>query len=288
MRMKFGRVMLFLGAVCIALGARAFWFEPASLVKNTVRLHIHPWPQQCDGLTVAVIADLHVGSPHNDLDRLKEIVNETNRLEPDLILLAGDFVTQGVVGGAFVAPQDIAIELDRLQAGLGVYAVLGNHDWWYGQEEIIHAFSATDIVFLEDASRRLVKGDCRFWLAGVSDYWEGAHDVGKALADVPSDAPTLVFTHNPDVFDGLPDRVALTFAGHTHGGQVNLPLVGRPIVPSQFGERFAIGHINEAGRQMFVTPGIGTSILPVRFRVPPEISLVTLKTIGTDTAPSER
>ena len=99
----------------------------------------------------------------------------------------------------------------------------------------------------------------------------------QALARVGDDAPVIALTHNPDVFPHVPDRVALTIAGHTHGGQVWLPIVGRPIVPSKYGERYAIGHVVEDGRHLFVSPGLGTSIIPVRFRVPPEISIVALR-----------
>ena len=106
--------------------------------------------------------------------------------------------------------------------------------------------------------------------------WEGRHDVTRVLAQVPEAAPILLVTHNPDLFPQLPERVTLGIAGHTHGGQVLLPLLGRLIVPSQYGERFAIGHIIEGQRHFFVSPGIGTSIIPVRFRVPPEISLLVL------------
>jgi predicted MPP superfamily phosphohydrolase len=111
----------------------------------------------------------------------------------------------------------------------------------------------------------------------VSDARTRAADVARALAAVPEGAPALVLTHNPDVFVRVPDRVLLTLAGHTHGGQVNLPVLGRLIVPSRFGERYAIGHVHEEGRDLFVSPGIGTSIIPVRLRVPPEISLLTVE-----------
>jgi predicted MPP superfamily phosphohydrolase len=110
----------------------------------------------------------------------------------------------------------------------------------------------------------------------VSDLYTRPADVGRALASVPEGAPVILLTHNPDVFVNVPARVLLTLAGHTHGGQVNLPLLGRLVVPSQFGERFAIGHVHEDGRDLFVTPGIGTSILPVRFGAPPEISVLTV------------
>jgi predicted MPP superfamily phosphohydrolase len=100
--------------------------------------------------------------------------------------------------------------------------------------------------------------------------------IPRALARVPADEPVLLLTHNPDVFPDVPPRVALTLAGHTHGGQVALPILGRPVVPSRYGQRYAYGLVVEGGRALFVSPGIGTSLLPVRFRVPPEISMVTL------------
>ena len=114
-------------------------------------------------------------------------------------------------------------------------------------------------------------------LAGMSDYWEGSPDVRGALNHVPPHATVIVFTHNPDVFPEMPDRVAFSIAGHTHGGQVCLPIIGRPIVPSKFGERYAAGHVVENGRDFFVGTGLGTSIIPVRFGVTPEISLLTLR-----------
>ena len=100
----------------------------------------------------------------------------------------------------------------------------------------------------------------------------------------PPNAPLLAITHNPDVFTDMPDRVSLTLAGHTHGGQVALPLIGRPIVPSLHGQRYAAGWIVEENRHLFVTPGLGTNIIPVRFRVPPEISVLTLYPARTLTA----
>lgn len=123
----------------------------------------------------------------------------------------------------------------------------------------------------------MTRGEGSFWLAGISDFWEGPHNVQLAVQQIPHQVPIIAFTHNPDVFPEIPSRVALTIAGHTHGGQVQLPIIGRPIVPSRYGERFAAGHIVEAGRHLFVSTGLGTSILPVRFRVPPEISILTVR-----------
>ena len=144
-----------------------------------------------------------------------------------------------------------------------------------------NALEAEGIPVLEDASREIGVAGCRFWLAGVGDLWEGAHDIGAALSGIPAGDPTILFTHNPDLFPDVPSRVSLTVAGHTHGGQVYIPGIGRPIVPSKFGERFASGHIVENSRHLFVSSGVGTSILPVRFLVPPEVSVVRLRAGGS-------
>ena len=266
-------------AVGIVLGLWAFWLEPRSLHNAEHVLHIPRWPQYCNGLRIAVLADLHTGSPYNGLAKLNQIVDLTLRAQPDLILLPGDYVVQEVLGGRFVEPEDMTPVLARLQAPLGVFAVLGNHDWWLDGPRVRRALENAGIAVLEDASTFITHGDCRFWLAGISDYWEGPHNIEAALANIPTSAPVLAFTHNPDIFPELPARVTLTIAGHTHGGQVYLPGLGRLIVPSRYGERYAIGHIQEAGRQLFVSPGIGTSILPVRFLVPPEVSMLTVHSI---------
>ncbi|MCO7224219.1 metallophosphoesterase [Pleionea sp. CnH1-48] len=259
------------------LGLWAFWWEPASLTQQSYTIEIKNWPKSCDGIKVAVIADLHIGSAYNSLTRLDEVIEHTHTSQPDLILLAGDFMNHSVVSSEQVAPDLIAQRLSALKAPMGVYAVMGNHDWWYGAEQVKQGFLKHNMHLLEDDAVLLEQNECQFWLSGISDFWEGPHDIALALAKVPEDAVNIVVTHNPDIFDHLPASVELTIAGHTHGGQVHLPFIGRPAIPSQFGERFAAGHIEEQGKHLFVNTGVGTSILPVRFRVPPEISLVSIK-----------
>ncbi len=268
------RVTLALGVV---LALWAFAFEPASLRVRETTLTLEKWPTHLDGLRVAVLADLHTGSPWNGRRNLERVVRETNAARPDLVLIAGDLVIQGVVGGRFVSPEASSEILSGLDAPLGTFAVLGNHDWWLDGPRVIRALEASGVTVLEDSAAALPVQRDTLWLVGVSDFWEAPHDIRRALAAVPPAARPLVFTHNPDVFVEMPNRVALTIAGHTHGGQVALPLVGRPIVPSEHGERYAIGHVREGGRDLFVSPGVGTSILPVRFRVPPEVRVLTLR-----------
>ncbi len=281
--MNFKRILLVLSIPILALGLWAFWWEPGSLHSKTHELAIPSWPSACEGLKVAVLSDLHVGSPFNHVDHLNTSIDLTLKAEPDLILLAGDYVVHGVPGGQFVSPQESATHLARLTAPLGVFAVLGNHDWWHDGPGTMAALQKVGIQVLEDRSIQVKADACEFWLAGISDFMEGAHDVSLALSKTPEDGAIVVFTHNPDIFPEVPSRVALTVAGHTHGGQVYLPLIGRPVVPSQYGERFAIGHIIEDGRHLFVTPGIGTSILPVRFLVPPEVSILILHSTSEQT-----
>ncbi|MHC5211541.1 MAG: metallophosphoesterase [Planctomycetota bacterium] len=268
-------VMLLL-ALPLALGGWAFVVEPASLGVHEEALALPTWPATHAPLRIALLADLHTGSPFHGLDTLAEIVDETNATQPDLVLLAGDYVIHGVKGGEFVPPEDIAAALGRLSAPLGVYAVLGNHDHWLGAPRVRGALFEAGIEVLEDDARRIERPGGDFWVVGLSDFWEGACDVEDALAQVTDDAPALAFMHNPDLFPRLPGRFALVMAGHTHGGQVHLPLLGRPIVPSRYGERYAAGLVVEEGRHLFVSTGLGTSILPVRFRVPPEIVLLTV------------
>jgi len=254
----------------------AFIWEPGRLVVREATLELPGWSEQ-EPLRAVVLADLHVGSPRNGIDNLRRIVARTNELRPEIILLAGDFVIDNVLGGEFVAPEAIADELAKLEAPLGAYAVLGNHDRWLSADRIERALEGAGITVVENRAVPVRAGTRRLWVAGVSDFWTGHPDLDRALGDVLDDAPVIMLTHNPDIFPDVPDRVSVTIAGHTHGGQVIIPFVGRAITPSRFGEKYAVGHVAEQGRHIFVTSGVGTSRLGVRFRVPPEIAVVELR-----------
>ena len=269
-----------LASVVLAVGALlatwAFWVEPRSLRVETHVIRPRGWPATCDGLTVAVLSDLHVGAPGVGLEKLARIVEETNARRPDMVLLAGDYVIHGVVGGRFVEPEAIADGLSALHAPGGVYAVLGNHDNWLDGPRIARVFERAGIRVLEDRHATVEAGHCSLSIIGLGDFTTTRHDLDAALRGVSRETANLLLTHDPDVFPEVPPVVHLAIAGHTHGGQVRLPLVGRPIVPSRYGERYAAGHVVEGGRDLFVTTGVGTSILPVRFRVPPAVSILTL------------
>ena len=267
-------------AVLAALAALAavwgFAIEPNRLVVRETRLELPRWPAVLDGLRLGVVADIHAGAPWIGDEKLRRLVAEVNGVHPDLVVLLGDFVVLGVLGGRLVAPERTAETLAGLHAPLGVVAILGNHDWWYDGPRVRRALEGAGIRVLENAALRLERQGGNFWLVGLADLWTRDPDVVGPLRDIPAAEPIIVLTHSPDILPAIPARVALTLAGHTHGGQVALPILGRPVVPSRFGQRYAIGHVEEDGRHLFVTPGIGTSIIPVRFGVPPEISLLTL------------
>jgi len=260
-----------LGAL-VALALYAFWFEPSRIrvVEHDVSAEgrsILPQP-----LRVAVIADLHGGAPYIDEAKVERVVTLTNAARPDLVLLTGDYVIQGVLGGEHMPIETIARKLKQLSAPLGVFAVLGNHDHWENADHIEKTLSAVGIVVLENKSVEIPMR-----LVGLSDAFTTRPDLTQSFADVADGERALCFTHSPDVFPDLPSTCALTIAGHTHGGQVRLPLVGRPIVPSRFGQRYAAGVVREGDKVLFVSTGIGTSMLPVRFGVIPEIALLNVR-----------
>lgn len=270
-------LILLLGAFFIVLGVDAFWVEPRRLVIKQVELEPSHWPRALTGLRVALLSDLHVGSPHWGIARLHELVRLTNEQRPDLILLAGDYMITGIPLGTWTSPEAISETLSELSAPLGVVAVLGNHDWYFDGERVAAAFRKRGIVVLENDSIALGEGPKRLRVIGLADAETRLQQVSTTFDATPTDAPWLVLTHEPDVFAELDSRPALTLAGHTHGGQVRLPLLGLLKVPSRFGERFAAGHVVENGRHLFVTSGVGTSIIPVRFGVPPELVILILR-----------
>ncbi len=234
------------------------------------------WPALLSDMKIVFLTDPHVGGPHITLDKLKEIVETTNEMNPDLILLGGDYVVTGLVGGTYVPSRKIIDVLSELYAPLGVYGVLGNHDHWDDNERMVKEFASSPIVLLEDDHRVLEYKGAQIAVVGISDYYEAEHNVTRATNGLVEGIPIVAITHTPDIFPELPKHIDLTLAGHTHGGQVSLPLIGPLVVPSKYGTRYAKGLIKEEDKQMYVSAGIGTSIMPVRFLTPPEINVFYL------------
>jgi predicted MPP superfamily phosphohydrolase len=250
--------------------------EPNLLNVKEYVVYPPNWPSELDGMRVALIADLHVGSLFIDEKKVRQVVVRTNESRPDLILLLGDYVS---TTGKFcpVSPDVFAPWMNSFTSELGTFAILGNHDWWYNGKKMRSHLEREHIKVLENEVSEVRWHNRSLWLVGIADNWTRHPELLGSIAKVPNGEPILLMTHNPDVFPDVPPSVNLTVAGHTHGGQVSIPLLGPLIVPSQFDARYAKGLITENGRDLFVSSGIGTSVLPIRFMVPPEISVLILK-----------
>ena len=275
-----GLSVLGTGATAVYAGA----IEPMGLTVTRYAMTPLAWPKGRK-LSITVIADLHAGGPDMGLAHIEHIIEVANGLRSDLVVLLGDyfatyrFVTERV-------PHPVwAGELARLKAPLGVWAILGNHDWWYGLEGARRALAGVHIPVMENDTVLLGPAGNRFWLAGIGDQlayrlghgrFRGVDDLPGTLARITTDDPVVLLVHEPDIFVKVPSRVALTLAGHTHGGQIRLPFVWPAYVPSDYGARFAYGHIVEEDRHMVVSGGLGTSFIPARLGVPPEIVQIEL------------
>lgn len=263
--------------IALGLAVYAFWIEPRRLVVTEVTLPIENLAEE---VRVVMIADPQPAGPHLPPERVHEIMAKAAALNGDIVLLLGDYVSSIPLRTSFTEPAETAAALGRLKAPMGVYAVLGNHDWGWNGPMMRRLLQAEGIEVLENRARLARDGDKALWIAGLADPITRFYNLPGTLAQTDSAAPVILLTHTPDVFPQVPDSVALTLAGHTHGGQVYLPGLGRLIVPSRYGQRYAYGHIVEDGRHLFVSSGIGNAILPVRFLTPPELVVITL-TPGT-------
>jgi predicted MPP superfamily phosphohydrolase len=272
--MKVG-VALGAGAVAAAAAAAYWtaWYEPRRLVVTERTLRLPDWPEPLDGLRVGLMSDLHAGLGHTNPARVREAVALLNDQRPDLICLLGDYLDSTHYGRGRADPLEIAAELAQLHAPLGRFAVLGNHDWRAAGSSMGDALRAVGLPVLENEACQVDA----LWVAGLADMRTRLPDIPKALEDVPEDAPVLLLAHDPDLFPMVPPRVALTLAGHTHGAQVDVPVVRLFFIPSGHGVRYLGGHVEEEGRQLFVSTGVGTAGLPLRFRRPPEVVILTLR-----------
>jgi predicted MPP superfamily phosphohydrolase len=261
-----------------ALGLYAAgWVEPRRLVVRDMRLELPLWPASLSGLRVGVLTDVHAGVLHVAEDTIARWVARMNAEAPDLVLLGGDFTDAHWLFGRRLAPERIAERLAALEAPLGRVAVLGNHDWKAYGMRMWTALADAGIPVLENDTHAVDAPGGRLHVAGLADVRFRRPDVARALAGVPAHEPVIVLAHDPDVFPFVPAHVALTVSGHTHGGQVAMPHVRKPFVPSRHGERFVRGHVVEHGRHLVVGAGLGTSGLPIRFLAPPELLVLELR-----------
>jgi predicted MPP superfamily phosphohydrolase len=232
------------------------------------------WPRFSRPLRIAFLADFHIGSHADDLARLDAIVAEAAAFAPDLALYGGDFVNMIPFGGGRVPPRVIARVLAKLSAPLGRIAVLGNHDRSYGPEEIAQALAAHEITLLADAVQPITFEDATIDILGIPDARVERPQAQAALAALHVDRPSIELSHDPVWFKHLPAGPHLMLAGHTHGGQIRLPFYGAIRNASHAPMRWSYGLIEEEGRRMYVTSGLGCSGIPLRIGCRPEWALI--------------
>ncbi len=273
---QFINSLLWLSAIGAMLMAYTVLVEPSRLITRQVEFVSDKYsgPQ----IRIALVTDIHINSLHVPSSRVVNIVEAINAQRPDIVLLPGDFVA-----GHNRADRRSQAFNDIVERGLSYlgelsapsFATIGNHDAWWDAARVTQNLIDAGITVLENEAVQAG----RFCLVGLSDYMTAMPNQ-SAYDRCPENMLTLVFTHSPDAWQSFRSDTVLALAGHTHGGQVNLPLIGRRVNAVSLGAEHSYGFSKIAGVDMFVSAGVGTSILPIRFRAPPEIVILTLKAQG--------
>jgi predicted MPP superfamily phosphohydrolase len=252
----------------------AAWIEPARLTVTRRDLRCDDLPPELEGLRIGVLADFHY-RPDDDADLLERVVEQVGRERLDLITLAGDFADRDP---RVLDP--LASALGRMEAALGVYAVMGNHDGWHsGLEVTRRRLEKAGIHFLNNQNSLLSVRGQALAIAGTDFVWLGKPDPLLTLKGIRAGTPVIALVHEPDYFDVMAAqrKILLQVSGHTHGGQCRVPLAGYAPVTVKHGKKYIYGEYERDGSKLFVTRGVGTTGLRVRFACPPELAVLTLR-----------
>lgn len=264
-------ILLFL---LVGAGIYAVMIEPSLLLVRQEQVYLNHWHQEHNGLRVVLISDIHQMKDESALQRLDRIVERTNAEQPDLIFLLGDYIGRRATGSGHASPADVASRLKKLTPRFGTYAVLGNHDWWHSGTQIRLALQRAGITVLENETATVTISGKQLNITGLPDAkTRGFLYRRQEPVRANNSDPTLLLSHSPHYFDEpkmLPYE--LMFSGHTHGGQIVVPLVGPAILPSiDHSFQYTSGWYESDSRKLFITKGTGTSLLKIRLFAPPEI-----------------
>lgn len=247
--------------------------EPNLLIVKNVDLSIPHWSDNLNNTKIAVISDLHIGSKNVNLKKLEEVVEKTNKQNPDLILILGDYDTY-LISRSKIPQNEIPKILNKLNAKYGVISILGNHD--ISHQEIVESIlEKTKIKLLQNEKIKIRIKDQNLNIIGTKDLWHFPNQSEAITLVEKTTPPTILMSHNPDLYDKVPSNVSLILSGHTHGGEVKFPFIGAPFIPSEYDQRFIKGHIAENNKHIYITSGIG-SLTRFRFGNIPEIVILHL------------
>ncbi|HEX2762710.1 MAG TPA: metallophosphoesterase [Allosphingosinicella sp.] len=273
MRRRLLYAMLVLWLIAAALVGFCYWTAVADPVVRTVTVALPGWPKGTAPIRAVLISDIHVGGPDMPPARLTRIVAQINALRPDMVLIAGDLVTDKRLATRYYSMAEAIAPLAGLKPRLATVAVLGNHDHWRNAAAARAALKRARITLLDNDAARIGP----LAVGGLDDPFIGRDDLDATLAAMRGlDGPRILLSHSPDPFARLPGDVALMLAGHTHCGQISPPLIGPLSTMSDYGRRYACGIVREKGRTLVVTAGLGTSGIPLRLGAVPDLWLVEI------------
>lgn len=274
MRLHLGPAALIAALASLLVVALGYSNARADPVVREAYVPVPGWPEGEAPFRVLALSDVHVAGPDMPPSRVERIAERLNALSPDLILVAGDLISEKRTATKLYTEEEVAAPFAAFKARYGMVVAPGNHDHWVDLDAMVTALDGHGITILRN--RAIRRGP--LLIGAVDDDYTGHDDVPATFAalDALGEGPTVVVSHTPDVVPTLPRAVAAVVAGHTHCGQISLPIIGPMSTLSRYGDRFACGMILDSGQTVFVGAGLGTSILPLRYGAPPDVWLVTL------------
>ncbi len=257
------------------LGYLSFAHIPNCLEVNTYDIEVENWNKDLEKLKIVFFSDNHTDGVFGTMFKLRRIIDSINAQNPDIVFFGGD-IARGRASPNYDM-KEIAKEFKRIKSNYGTFCVYGNHDWGYGAYKIKKLFETSNLKFFENESVEIFTKYGNFKLVTLADSTMRYVNFYKAFKGVGLKEPTIVLSHSPDPFPACPRQFSIMLAGHTHGGQIDLPFIGPLLVPSIYGKKYAKGLITENNKTLYVTHGCGSATLFARFPTKPEIAVLKLK-----------